>query len=140
MKDGKWSELGVFCQQASISQRASDRAVGLFVIYSLFETDPEFFMDKLGDLLQLFSHTIQDPESREVRQTTLLCLGELSSRIYDHDKSLYVESVLELISRIKGFREVLPNMTVVLRQAIEADDENDAREAFEVFENLLIVV
>jgi hypothetical protein len=37
----------------------------------------------------LFSHTIQDPESREVRQTTLLCLGELSARIYDHDKILY---------------------------------------------------
>lgn len=31
-------------------------------------------------------------------------------------------------------------MTVVLKQAIEADDENDTREAFEVFENLLIVV
>lgn len=45
-----------------------------------------------------------------------------------------------LISRIKGFREVLPSMTVVLKQAIEAEDENDVREAFEVFENLLIVV
>jgi hypothetical protein len=31
-------------------------------------------------------------------------------------------------------------MTVVLNQAIEADDENDVRNAFEVFENLLIVV
>jgi hypothetical protein len=31
-------------------------------------------------------------------------------------------------------------MTVVLKQAIEADYESDARDAFEVFENLLIVV
>lgn len=31
-------------------------------------------------------------------------------------------------------------MTVVLNQAIEADHETDARNAFEVFENLLIVV
>jgi len=31
-------------------------------------------------------------------------------------------------------------MTVVLKQAIEADHESDARNAFEVFENLLIVV
>ena len=31
-------------------------------------------------------------------------------------------------------------MTVVLKQAIEADHESDARDAFEVFENLLIVV
>jgi importin-4 len=89
MKDGKWPELGVFCQQASTSPRASDRAVGLFIIYSLFETEPEFFENRLEELLQLFSHTIQDPESREVRQTTILCLGELSARIYDHDKILY---------------------------------------------------
>jgi hypothetical protein len=35
---------------------------------------------------------------------------------------------------------ILPQMTVVLNQAIEADHESDARDAFEVFENLLIVV
>lgn len=89
MKEGAWPELTYFCQQASTSQRTTDREVGLFVIYSLFETEPEFFENRLGELLQLFSHTIQDPESREVRQTTLLCLGELSSRIFDDNKSLY---------------------------------------------------
>jgi hypothetical protein len=31
-------------------------------------------------------------------------------------------------------------MTVVVQQDIEAGDEQDARDAFEVFENLLIVV
>jgi len=50
------------------------------------------------------------------------------------------DSVTVLILRIKGFREVLHPMTVVLNQAIEAQDEMDARYAFEVFENLLIVV
>lgn len=35
---------------------------------------------------------------------------------------------------------MLPFMTVVLNQAIEADDETDVRNAIEVFENLLIVV
>lgn len=129
MKDGKWPELTYFCQHASTSQRASDREVGLFVIYSLLESEPDFFENKMGELLQLFNHTIQDPESRDVRQTTLLSLGEMSARIYDNDKAL-----------IKGFREVLPHMTVVLNQAIEADHESDARNAFEVFENLLIVV
>lgn len=90
MEGAKWPELAFFCQQASTSQRASDREVGLFVIFSLFETEPEFFEDKFEDLLQLFQHTIMDPESREVRQTTLRCLGELSARIYDKDKTLYV--------------------------------------------------
>ena len=90
MASGKWPELTLFCQQASTSQRATDREVGLYVIYSLFETVPEFFENRLPELLQLFSHTIQDPESREVRQVTLLSLGELSSRIYDQDKDLYV--------------------------------------------------
>jgi importin-4 len=93
MEKNRWPELTVFCQQASTSQRASDREVGLFVIYSLFETESEIFQDRLGDLLQLFSRTIQDPESREVRQTTLLSLGWLSTCIYDRDKALYVSSL-----------------------------------------------
>jgi hypothetical protein len=90
MKDGKWPELAVFCQQASTSARASDREIGLYIIYSIFETEPDFFEARLSDLLQLFSHTIHDPESRQVRQSTLLCLGELSARIYEKDKALYV--------------------------------------------------
>lgn len=97
MQGGKWPELAFFCQQASTSARASDREVGLFVIFSLFETEPEFFEEKLEDLLQLFQRTIMDPESREVRQTTLRCLGELSARIYDKDKTLYGNSMVMLI-------------------------------------------
>jgi len=31
-------------------------------------------------------------------------------------------------------------MTVVVKEAIEVDDEQDARDAFEVFENLLVAV
>ena len=46
----------------------------------------------------------------------------------------------ELIVRIKAFSEVLPAMTVVVKEAIEVDDEQDARDAFEVFENLLVAV
>ena len=60
--------------------------------------------------------------------------------IFDDNKTLYDLVSLLLISSIKGFREVLPHMTVVLNQAIEVDHESDAREAFDVFENLLIVV
>ena len=47
MKDGKWPELTYFCQHASTSQRASDREVGLFVIYSLLESEPDFFENKM---------------------------------------------------------------------------------------------
>jgi hypothetical protein len=43
-------------------------------------------------------------------------------------------------ARIKGFRELLDQMCVVLKEAIIADHESDARDAFEVFENFLIVV
>ena len=98
-KEGKWPELTYFCQQASSSQRASDREVGLFIVYTLFEAEPELFEKRLGEMLQLFSHTIQDPESREVRQTTLLALGELSARIYDDDKALYCLPVSLLMSK-----------------------------------------
>lgn len=140
MKNGTWPELPLFCEQASISPRASDREIGLYIIYSIFETEPEFFETRRSDLLRLFSHTIHDQESRQVRQSTLLCLGELSARIYEKDKALYSLMLFVANFRIKGFRDVLPAMTVVVQQAIEAGDEQDARDAFEVFEGLLVVV
>jgi importin-4 len=89
LPEGKWQELIFFCHQASTSSRSVDREVGLFIIYSLFDSCPELFKDKVGDLLQLFSHTIQDPESREVRQTTLLSLGEIAAQIHETDKHLF---------------------------------------------------
>lgn len=89
IQDGKWPELSTFCQQASTSPRVTDREVGLYIIYTLFESDPDFFEKRMAEMLRLFSVTIQDPESREVRQTTLLSLGELSARIYDANKDLY---------------------------------------------------
>jgi importin-4 len=95
LPEGKWPELIMFCQQASVST-ASDREVGLFIIYSLFETVPDIFEGKLESLLQLFHHTVNDRESRKVRQTTLLCLGELATRIYEHDKRLYVDPLIAL--------------------------------------------
>jgi importin-4 len=140
MKDGKWPELSVFCQEASTSARVTDREVGLYVIYTLLESEPDLFEGRMEELLRLFSITIHDPESREVRQTTLLSLGELSSRIYDNDKAMYAFFHSFVDSSIKTFREMLPPMTSVVKQAIEADHESDARDAFEVFENLLIVV
>src|SRR5205814_7413690 len=36
---GKWPELPVFCQNATSSPNAQTRAIGLFVIHSLFEAD-----------------------------------------------------------------------------------------------------
>ena len=42
--------------------------------------------------------------------------------------------------RIEWFRQMLPGMIGVLNEAFEEDDETDARNGFEVFETLLIVV
>ena len=55
-------------------------------------------------------------------------------------KPCIVSRCSKLIVRIKAFSEVLPAMTVVVKQAIEVDDEQDARDALEVFENLLVAV
>jgi hypothetical protein len=140
LRGNKWPDLFKFCQEYSVSPRATDREVALFIIYSLFETDPDIFENMMPGLLELFKRTLYDPESREVRQTTLLALGEFSARVYDQNKDLYRHPLFKTNSRIKGFRELLDQMCVVLKEAIIADHESDARDAFEVFENLLIVV
>ena len=67
------------------------RVFTLNLIYSLLEKDPSLLREvQYQDLMELFQTTLQDPESREVRQLTLRCMGEFSQQIFRKDKEVYV--------------------------------------------------
>ncbi|ODQ55945.1 putative importin subunit beta-4 [Saitoella complicata NRRL Y-17804] len=128
MPAGAWNDLPAFLSQAATSQKASDREVGVYILYTLFETIESIFTERMGDLFALFGRTIQDPESLEVRSTTLLAMGKVSEILDGEDKH-----------SVKMFREILPSMVNVLQEVIQAGDEAAARNAFEVFNTLLIL-
>ena len=127
LDDGQWTELPGVLQQAATSQTARHREVGIYIIYTLLETMPDMFQENMSQMLTLFTRTIQDPESLEVRVNTMLALSELALVLdtEEDDKSL------------KTYQSTIPHMVKVLQSTIEAEDEEHAMQAFDVFNKLL---
>ncbi|KAF1832495.1 ARM repeat-containing protein [Decorospora gaudefroyi] len=125
--DGEWGDLPGYLQQAATSNDARHREVGTFIIWTTLESVGDEFPGKPADLYKLFSSTIQDPESVEVRINTMLGLSRLAMLLEpDEDpKSLAM------------FQESIPGMVTVLKATVDEGDEDRAMQAFEVFQTLL---
>ncbi|KAI9818800.1 MAG: hypothetical protein M1827_007620 [Pycnora praestabilis] len=127
LDDGEWADLPGFLQEAAMSQTIGQREVGVYILFTLLESMGDAFVDKLSALFSLFSKTIRDPESAEVRVNTMLALSKIAMVIDpDEDKE-----------SLKSFRDVLPSMVTVLKEAVDEGDEDRTMQAFEVFQTIL---
>lgn len=127
LEDGEWQELPGLLQRAATSANAEERAVGVYLLYSILETIGDGFSSKFKDLFQLFSHTIKDPESLEVRVNTLLAISKMA---------LVIDAEEDQAS-VKAFQSLFPSMVAVLKDAIATGKEEQALLTFEVFNTML---
>ncbi|KAG6334826.1 hypothetical protein ID866_4263 [Astraeus odoratus] len=125
---GSWSELLPLLHQACTSPEVTHREVGIFILFTVLETIMEGFQEKLQNLFSLFTKLLDDPESIEVRVTTVRALGVVAQYIDTDDKN-----------DIKSFQNLIPKMVLILGQSLEAGNEAGARQLFDVFETLLIL-
>lgn len=70
---GTWPQLLPYLFQSAESPSAPHRVTAIFVFFTVLETfvDGEGLEQHLPQVLQLFSKSLQDPESLEVRITTV---------------------------------------------------------------------
>ncbi|THU97754.1 ARM repeat-containing protein [Dendrothele bispora CBS 962.96] len=125
---GHWTQLLPFLQQTCTSSNVSPGEVGMYMLYTALENIVEGFQDHLGSLFQLFSQTLADPDSIEVRVTTVRAMGVIAQFI-DSDDKAYVAQ----------FQALLPAMIQVIGQCVETSNESGARQLFDVLETLLIL-
>jgi len=125
--DGEWAELPGFLQQAATSQTARHREVGVYIIFTILEAVGDAFPGDVSNLYNLFSTTIRDPESAEVRANTMMALSRLAM-LLDADEDA---------KQVKMFQDLVPSMVAVLEQAVKDTDDDHALQAFEVFQTLL---
>ncbi|KAG7093478.1 hypothetical protein E1B28_007153 [Marasmius oreades] len=125
---GTWNQLLPFLQQASISSNLSHREVGVYMLFTSLEHVVDGFQGQLSSLFQLFSRTLSDPESIEVRITTVKALGAIAQLIDSDDKEYLAQ-----------FQALLPAMIQVIGQTVETANESGARQLFDVLETLLIL-
>lgn len=127
LEDGEWPELPGMLQQAATSSKAEERAVGVYVLYSILETMGDGFTSKFKELFALFGKTIKDPESLEVRVNTMLAISKMAM-VIDADEDQ---------ASIKAFQNIFPSMVAVLKDTISSGKDEQIMLTFEVFNTLL---
>ncbi|KAL4788393.1 armadillo-type protein [Aspergillus varians] len=127
LEDGEWADLPGFLMRAADSGNKEERAVSVYILFTILETLGEGFEEKFLDLFVLFGKTIRDPESAEVRINTLLALSKLA---------MYLDSA-ENMGPVKAFQDLVPSMVAILKDAIDQQEEDRVMQAFEVFQTLL---
>ncbi|KAJ3012062.1 hypothetical protein HKX48_006511 [Thoreauomyces humboldtii] len=123
-----WNELISFLYTCCQSPAAGHREVGVYVLDTLFEVIADTFIDKLMQLMDLFATTLVDPESLQVRVTTMMVLGKMGD---------YIDE--KAAGEIKAYRALLPGMVAVLQQCVANGDDNEAVQGIDVFNNLLVL-
>jgi hypothetical protein len=127
LEEGQWESLPGLLLQAATSKQAAHREIGVFILFNLLETAGDAFEDKLPGLFSLFSNTIKDPESADVRINTMLCLSRVAMLIQpDEDPE-----------NLARFVAIFPEMVAVLKSSIDEQNEDRVMQAFEVFQTLL---
>ena len=125
--DGEWADLPGQMVRVVRSSGAQEREVGTYILFSILEDMAEDHLSQFPALFQLFGQTIHDPESAEVRINTLLALSKMA---------LVIDAGSDEAS-LASFQEALPAMVQVLKQVIDAKDEERTMQTFECFQTLL---
>ncbi|KAG6866559.1 hypothetical protein C0991_002044 [Blastosporella zonata] len=126
---GTWGQLLPFLHQTCTSSQVTHREVGIYILFTVLENIVEGFQEHLGSFFKLFEQLLTDPQSIEVRITTVRALGVIAQYIDSDDKN-----------DLKSFQALLPAMIQVIGQCVETGNETGARQLFDVLETLLILI
>lgn len=126
LPEKRWPTLIDFLFECCKSPNSSHREVGVFVIYSLFEVIVEYLTDRLPEIFEILKQTINDPESIDVKITTMKALGTVAEYIDDGNTK-----------EIELFRSLIPNMVKVLYECLESNNIDGAQACFDVVDILL---
>ncbi|KAI9636830.1 putative importin beta-4 subunit [Dioszegia hungarica] len=124
----QWPTLLPALYGAAASPEKSQRETAIYVLYSILDTVAESVDAHMKELFPLFAKSLVDPESSEVRVTTMRALAKVAE---------YIEA--DAKHDIKAYQELIVPMLQVLQQVVNDDDEQSAKYGFDLFETLLII-
>lgn len=127
LEDGEWADLIPALFNLGASNDVSQREIGSYIIYSLLEENPTSFADHIPNLLELFSHTLRDPQSADVRINSMMSIGAM----------LLMFEPLDEEEPVAALQNLIPSMVDVLKDVVQAGDDEKIGQAFEVFQQFL---
>ncbi|CEH17574.1 arm repeat-containing protein [Ceraceosorus bombacis] len=128
---GTWPELLPFLFAAADSPNASHRQIAIFVFYTVLETlvdGGEKLEAYLPQILAIFAKSLQDPESIEVRITTVRALGKVAQNLEDDSEADRAQ-----------VQAAIPQMVRVLHDSLEQSHTDGVKQCLDVFESLCML-
>lgn len=125
--DGEWSDLLPTLLQAANNSNPVPREVSTYLFYTTIEVLGQSLMDKFSDMLAIFSKTISDPDSAEVRINTMLAISRMAIVLDTENDEQSLRSI----------QNAIPQMVGVLKETVDTGDMDRATQCFEVFQTLL---
>lgn len=111
------------CQEGNPAPRLSST----YILFTILEAFGNEITHMFGDILGLLSKTLNDPDSMDVRVTTMSALSKLAL-VLDVDAN---EDLLEAL------QATIPQMALVLKEAVGTQHETRTAQCFLVFQTLL---
>lgn len=127
MEDEQWPDLFSILLRTATSSDSRAREVSTYLFFTFLDGLGNDIMHRFSELLEVFSKTIDDPESSDVRINTMLALSRMAIVV---DTENDEES-------LKSIQNAIPQMVAVLKQAVDSQDEDKATQSFEAFQMLL---
>jgi hypothetical protein len=78
---GNWPQLLPFLHQTAVSPLVANREVGVYILFTVLENIVEGFQEHLQSFFKLFEGLLADPESIEVRITTVRSVSSFDLRV-----------------------------------------------------------
>lgn len=126
-----WPDLLPTLVSGCTDQQIQVKEMSVFILLSLLETGASELGNHTADILNLFSVTLNDQSSLEVRVTSLLALDTVSTYIEEAD---HIDSDLA-----KKFQSLIPSMVEVLKVVLQDSNTDSGKNVFNVFNNLLLI-
>ncbi|AJV37977.1 Kap123p [Saccharomyces cerevisiae YJM683] len=127
----KWPDLVPNLIQTASGEDVQTRQTAIFILFSLLEDFTSSLSGHIDDFLALFSQTINDPSSLEIRSLSAQALNHVSALIEEQETINPVQA--------QKFAASIPSVVNVLDAVIKADDTMNAKLIFNCLNDFLLL-
>lgn len=131
---GTWPQLLPFLFNSSQSSSSAHRHVAIFIFYTVLDTLSDSsesnvsFDQYLPQIMGVFEKSLQDPESLEVRITTVRALGRVA---------LNLES--DAVGDLQAMQNAVPKIVEILHQCLQESHFEGVRQVCDVLEEMCLL-
>lgn len=114
----------------------------MFILQTLFENIVDDMEDQVATVIRIFTTTIRDPESLEVRTSTLKYFSSFYPPYLSVRALAKVADFVEVDSKadVVSFQQIIPAMMEVIAQNIQCGNYDQAVTGIQAFDEMLTLV